>query len=844
MAGGRNAPSSIDPRGRAKRVRRARLIGRAFQARASASSVICVTPDESFPHTSREVPPPRGLSSEEAARRLSTDGPNEVPEERRHPLARLASKFWGVSAWMIELIVVLSFVLGKMADAWIAVGLLVVNAAVSFFEEEHAYATVKSLRSRLQVTVRALRDDHWQLVGARELVRDDVIRVRMGDFVPADVTLTEGELGVDQSTLTGESREQARGVGTLVYAGSIVRRGEATGVVSATGTRTYYGRTIQLVEHAHPVLHTEAVTRRLARWLFLVVGALVAVSFVVAFARGLPLAEILPLSLVLLLGAVPVALPVMFTVSMAVSSTQLARQGVIVTRLSATEDAASMDVLCADKTGTLTWNKLSFVDAIPNPQASRDDIIRAGAWASHEADQDPIDLAFLTEARRSGLIDGHARQLSFVPFSPQTRRTEALVEMSSGRVRVTKGSLRAVADVAGLDAATITGLEAKVSTNAARGVRALAVAEAPESGTWRFLGIALLEDAPRPDSRRVIEELRELGVGTKMLTGDALPVAREIGAELGLPEIVRASHLQEGAPAEVSASLVGRADGFAEIYPEDKLVVVKSFQDGGHVVGMTGDGVNDAPALRQAEVGIAVGGATDVAKESASVVLTTGGLEPIVELVRGGRAVHERVLTWIINKISRAVLKTSFVAVVLVTTGELAISAFGMILLLFMTDFVKVSLATDRVVHTPRPASWTLRPWFIAGGILGVLMMIEALGVLLVATRWLGGTQSADSLHGLTFELLLFFALFSIVSIRERRAFWSSRPGKALAVVLVADAIVGVSIGLLGIADLRPLPLPLIVLIVVAAAVFVLGVNDMIKRALIARLTLPNESNA
>ncbi|MHB8586092.1 MAG: plasma-membrane proton-efflux P-type ATPase [Thermoplasmatota archaeon] len=782
---------------------------------------------------------PPGLTTAEASARRVTDGPNEVPEPSRHPLLRFLSKFWNISAWMIEAIVVLSFILGNYNDAWIALALLVVNAVISFYEEEHASAAVRSLRSQLQIMVRVRRDAKWTLLPARDLVRGDVVRLRAGDFVPADARILEGELGVDQSAMTGESAEIVRGIGTTCYAGSIVRRGEATAEISATGTRTYFGRTIELVEHARPTLHTDEVTARLTRWLLGMVAVLVVIAIGYSLARGLGLTEILPLSLVLLLGAVPVALPVMFTVSTAVAAVRLAREGVLVTRLTATEDAASMDVLCADKTGTLTWNRLGFERAIPREGFTEDVLVRDGAWASSEANQDPIDVAFLAEARRrSGdrAPDG-ARMISFVPFSAATRHTEATWEMQGHRVRVMKGALRTVAGYAGLPSQAADALEASVATDVARGARVLAVAESVEEGTWRMVGLVLLSDPPRPDSRPVIHDLRGIGIDVKMLTGDALPVARTVGAELGLSNVIRAPELAAATAAspQAAAALIARVDGVAEVLPEDKLRIVEGLQHGSHIVGMTGDGVNDAPALRQAEVGIAVSGATDLAKESASIVLTAGGLVPIVDLVRAGRAVHERVLTWILNKVSRVFLQTGFVALALFLTGALAISAFGMILLLFMTDFVKVSLATDRVEDAPKPRGWNIKRWIVVGSVVGAAMLVESLALFIEGPRFLAFGASTAAMHAFAFQILLFFALFSIVSIRERRAFWASVPGKALGIALAADAALGLVMGYVGLADMGPLPPSALAFVFVAAGVVSLGINDPLKRLMVRR---------
>jgi magnesium-transporting ATPase (P-type) len=410
--------------------------------------------------------------------------------------------------------------------------------------------------------------------------------------------------------------------------------------------------------------------------------------------------------------------------------------------------------------------------------------------------QDPIDLAFLRAAQDRSLATAE-RTVSFAPFSPATRRTEATVETGGRTIRVTKGALRAVAEVVGLTAPTLAALETSVSDEAHRAVRVLAVARADANDPWRLVGLALLHDPLRPDSRQLVEELRALGVTVKMLTGDALPVARDVAHQLRLQDIVRAPELRAAQhdTGTQAAMLAERSQGFAEVFPEDKFLVVKSLQAAGHVVGMTGDGVNDAPALRQAEVGIAVSRATDVAKGAASVVLTTDGLVNTIDLVTHGRAIYQRVLTWIVNKVSRTILKAGFVVIAFLATGRFVISALGMVLLVFMTDFVKIALATDRVRPSRQPESWQIGPLIRVAVVLGVAMLLEALGVLAIGWRRFDLARADGRLQTFTFQTLLFFGLCSIVSIRERRYFWSSRPSTWLAGALVGAAAVGLLIG-------------------------------------------------
>ena len=559
-----------------------------------------------------------GLTQGEVDLRRKEHGYNEVALVKGRPVLDFLRKFWGISAWMLELIIVISAVLRKYSDIVVVSALLVINAVLSFMQERRAAGVVEALRRRLQVSARVRRDSTWQVVPARDLVPGDIVRVRPGDIIPADVKLLTGTLAVDQSALTGESKDSDKNPGEVLSSGSVVRRGEGDGVVMLTGAKTYFGRTTELVQQARPKLHIEAVVTKVVRWLFVIVATLLSMVVVLSLLRGVPLIEMVPLMLVLLMSAVPVALPVMFTVSMAVGSKELAKRGVLVTRLSAAEDAATMDVLCVDKTGTITRNQLAVTGVTALEHATEADVLFAGALASQEANQDPIDLAFLAAAADRHVFDHLPKvtRVSFAPFDAKNRRTEAVVEQNGQRLRVMKGALRTVAEACGLGVPAIEALEVRASASAAKGYRTLAVARGPESGVPVLLGLVALYDPPRPDARQLIAELQALGVAVKMLTGDALPVAREIGQGVGLSDVRRVTDLKAAVAqtGNKGVDLLAGADGFAEVYPEDKYIVVQHLQAAGHVTGMTGDGVNDAPALRQAEVGIAVSSATDVAK--------------------------------------------------------------------------------------------------------------------------------------------------------------------------------------------------------------------------------------
>jgi H+-transporting ATPase len=783
--------------------------------------------------------PDKGLTAAEVAIRRKDHGFNEVLDVPEHPIRDFLKKFWGISAWMLELIMVLSAVLGKTADLIVVSSLLVINAVVGFTQERRAAGVVAALRRRLQVSARVLRDAIWQVIPARELVPGDIVRIRPGDIIPADVRCLAGTFSLDQSALTGESKDVEKTIGDVLSSGSIVHRGEGNGVVILTGTHTSFGRTTQLVQQARPKLHIEAVVSKVVRWLFVIVGCLLAIVIVLSLVRGAPLVEMIPLVLVLLMSAVPVALPVMFTISMAVGSKQLAKRGVLVTRLSAAEDAATMDVLCVDKTGTITMNHLAVTTILPLDQASDSDVLLAGGLASQEANQDPIDLAFLTAAKEHHVFDKQPTitPISFSPFDAKNRRTEAVIEQNGQRQRVMKGAVRTIAEACGFQPPEIEELEAKVSPSAGKGYRTLAVARGPEAGKPTLIGLVSLYDPPRPDAGKLIAELKDHGVAVKMLTGDALAVACEIARGVGLSNIKRIADVKAESTKSGAAATdpFAGADGFAEVFPEDKFIVVQHLQSAGHITGMTGDGVNDAPALRQAEVGIAVSTATDVAKGAASVVLTEAGLTNIVALVEEGRTIYQRILTWIVNKISRTILKAGFVAIAYVVTGTFVISAFAMLLLTFMTDFAKIALATDHVRSSKRPETWNIGGFIAVSIVLGAAMTAEALLLLWFGWTHFGLTTETHALHTFSFLMLLYFAVFSVVSARERRAFWSTLPSKLLIAALLSDALIGTVLTRVGLPGLQPLPWDQVFAIAGYAMVSCLVLNDFIKVVMIRR---------
>ena len=777
----------------------------------------------------------KGLSSDQVKERQRRYGRNEVAEKQPNPVLAFAKKFWGLTAWMLEVAIVLSFVLGNYLDLYIIAALLLVNAILGFIQERQATRAVAALKQKLQIKARLLRDGVWQTLSSAEVVVGDIIRVRIGDFVPADFKVLEAEATVDQSAITGESLPVEKKTDDVVYSGSLIRKGEVTGVVNATGVHTYFGKTTELVQLAKPKLHMEEVISSLMKWLLVLVVSLLIVTAVVSWVRGVNLLDVVSLALVLLVSAIPVALPTMFTITMALGSFELARKGVLVTRLSASEDAALMDVLCADKTGTVTENKLSIADVAEINNYAKDDALIFGALASQKANQDPIDLAFFTAIEDKKIKLDDYVQRKFIPFDPSTRKTEAIVEKKGEVFRVVKGAVSAVMQACGTKEDEKAIIEQKMDVLANKGYRVMAVGIGKEASKMEIVGLVGLYDKPRKDSAKLIAKLRSLGISVKMLTGDSLPIAKQIAQEVGLGDRVtrmadvESTRSQDGM---VAAEIVDKSDGFAEIYPEGKYRIVKGLQAEKHVVGMTGDGINDAAALKQAEVGIAVSNATDVAKGSASVVLTEEGLSNVVNLVVTGRMIYQRILTWIFNKIVKTFQVVLFVIIAFLLTGLFVVGAFQVVLLLFLVDFVTISLSTDNVRPSEKPETWNITPLVKGAAILGVASVLESLGLLFLGLNYLELSNTA-ALNTFSFDMLLFGGLFTIFVVRERGNFWKSKPSRPLLIAIIVDMLISSIISITGIPGLAPIPPMYVILALTWFFVFGLLFNDQLKTRLI-----------
>jgi H+-transporting ATPase len=599
---------------------------------------------------------PDGLTQAEAAKRLAQYGPNEIEEKKDNPFLKFLTYLWGPIPWMIEAAVVLSALAQHWPDFGIILVLLLANAIVGFWEEHQAGNAIAALKAKLAVEARVRRDGKSVTPPARELVPGDVIRVRLGDIVPADARLLDGDpIEVDQSALTGESLPATRKPGEAVFSGSIVRQGEISALVYATGANTYFGKTAELVQEAHTVSHFQRAVLKIGDYLIILAVALVAVIITVSVIRGDPILTTLQFALVLTVAAIPVAMPTVLSVTMAVGARLLAKREAIVTRLAAIEELAGVDVLCADKTGTLTQNKLTLGDPFGVSGIDADEVILCAALASREEDKDTIDMAVLDGLKDAKALKGY-KVLHFQPFDPVHKRTEATVKGTDGKsFQVAKGAPQVILEMSSNAGKVKAAVDKAVNEFAARGFRSLGVARADGKGKWQFLGVLPLFDPPRDEAKATIATARQMGVTIKMVTGDALAIAVETAKKLGMgTNILDAGGFgdtKHQATAKLAESIES-ADGFAQVFPEHKFHIVEILQKRGHIVGMTGDGVNDAPALKKADCGIAVSGATDAARAAASIVLLTSGLSVIIEAIKESRKIFQRMNSYAIYRIA------------------------------------------------------------------------------------------------------------------------------------------------------------------------------------------------
>jgi len=734
-----------------------------------------------------------GLTAEEAQRRLAQGGPNAIAERRRNPVLAFLGYFWAPIPWMIEVALMLSVLARHWTDAAIIAVLLAMNGLVAFAEEHQAANAIAALKQRLASSARVRRDGRWAEVPVRELVPGDVVRVRIGDVIPADLRiLDEVTMEVDQSALTGESLAAARRRGDTLYSGSVVQRGEAEALVYATGPSSYMGRTTALVQTAGTVSHFQRAVLRIGNYLIVVAVALVTAAVVVSLLRGNAILETLEFALVVTIASIPVALPAVLSVTMAVGARKLAKQQAVVSHLPAVEELGGMDLLCSDKTGTLTQNRLAVEGRWRAAGVAENEMAAAAAGASRAESGDPIDQAVLAAV---GELPAGLNIVEFTPFDPVGKRTEATVCDSTGRrYRVSKGAPQVIAALCEQDAdpGQVKGVvDGVVDGFAAHGYRSLAVASTAGTsgqGEWRLLGVLALADPPRGDSAETIRAAEELGVDVKMITGDQVAIGREVAHRVGLGENILDAATLDSSDEEISAR-VAEADGFAQVFPEHKYRIVKLLQAQGHIVGMTGDGVNDAPALKQADAGIAVDGATDAARGAADVVLLAPGLSVIVSAIRQAREIFARMTSYAIYRIAETIRVLLLITLAIVVMNFFPVTAAMIVLLALLNDGAILAIAYDRVRGSPKPAAWDMRAVLTVASVLGATGVLQTFLLFVLADTVFG--LDRDLIRTLIYLKLSVAGHLTIFVTRTRGPFWS-RPAPApvlLGAVLVTQAI-------------------------------------------------------
>ncbi len=743
---------------------------------------------------------PDGLSQPEAEKRLTQYGPNEIEEKKTNAFLKFLTYFWGPIPWMIEAAVILSAVARHWPDFAIILLLLLANAVVGFWEEHQAGNAIAALKAQLAINARVRRDGKWTNPAARELVPGDVIRVRLGDIVPADARLLEGDpIEVDQSALTGESLPVTRKPGEAVFSGSIIRQGEIGAMVYATGQNTYFGKTAQLVQEAHTVSHFQRAVLKIGNYLIILAAGMVTLIIAVALFRGDPILITLQFALVLTVAAIPVAMPTVLSVTMAVGARLLAKKEAIVTRLAAIEELAGVDVLCSDKTGTLTQNKLTLGDPFSVNDVSADQVILNAALASRAENKDTIDLAVLGGLKDDQALKGY-QVVHFQPFDPVHKRTEATVKGMDGKeFKVTKGAPQVILELSANAGQVKPAVEKAVNEFAARGFRSLGVARADQEDKWQFLGVLPLFDPPREQAKATIATARQMGVNVKMVTGDQVAIARETAGKLGLGtnilDAVGFGNTKHHETAQLAES-IEKADGFAQVFPEHKFHIVDVLQQRGHIVGMTGDGVNDAPALKKADCGIAVSGATDAARAAASIVLMTSGLSVIIDAIKESRKIFQRMNSYAIYRIAETLRVLLFMTLAILIFNFYPLTAVMIVMLALLNDGAILSIAYDNVHYEDQPEAWNMRMVLGVATVLGIIGPVAAFGLFYLGDR----VYHLDRAHIQTMMYLMLSVAghLTIFLTRTRGPFWSIRPARILWVAVLGTQIAATLIAVYG----------------------------------------------
>jgi H+-transporting ATPase len=743
---------------------------------------------------------PEGLSQNEAEKRIETYGPNEIEEKKVSPIMKFLRYFYGPIPFMIEAAMILSVVVQHWPDFWIITLMLALNGVVGFYQENKADNAIEKLKERLSPSARLLRDGQWIQTSARNVVPGDVVRLRPGDIVPADLKLISGDyLSVDQSALTGESLPVDKEAGDVGYQGSAVRMGEMQGVVVNTGMRTYFGQTAKLVQESVGRSHFEKIIIKIGNYLIMLAAALASLVFIVSLLRGEDLVETVRFILVLVVAAIPVALPAVLSVTMAVGAMALAQKGAIVSKLAAIEEMAGVDILCTDKTGTITQNKLTVGEIRSFADFDASDVLTYGVLASKKENRDPIDDAIIARASEDpGVKPADSFEVTaFAPFDPVSKRTEATVTTPEGvSIKVSKGAPQVILSLAKADEGLASQVNDIVNEFAHSGYRALGVAKTDENGSWAYVGILALFDPPRNDSAETISSAQKMGINVKMVTGDHIAIAREMASRVNLGQNIALPSDFTDVPDDKARPVVESVDGFAQVFPEHKHRIVTLLQEANHIVGMTGDGVNDAPALKKADVGIAVQGSTDVAKSAADIVLTGAGISVILDAIRNSRKIFQRMSNYSIYRIAESIRVLLFITFSILILQFYPVNAIMIVLLALLNDLPIITIAYDNVRYSKGPERWNSKMLLGIATYLGIIGVAASFGILLIGDMVFH--LSREVLQSFIYLKLSVAGHLTLLVARTRGPFWSVKPALPLISAIIGTQFVATLITVYG----------------------------------------------
>jgi H+-transporting ATPase len=728
---------------------------------------------------------------------------------------KFLSYFWGPIPWMIEAAVIFSAAVGDWADFIIIFLLLIGNGLIGFFEEKSAGDAVAALKAQLALNATVKRDGKWVSVPAKELVPGDVMRLKIGDVLPADGRLLEGDpVKIDQAALTGESLPVERKTGEQVYSGSVVKKGQAEAVINGTGVNTFFGKTAQLVAQTETVSHFQKSVLKIGNFLIIIAGILIAIIVLQRLFSGelensSELVRLLKFCLVLTVASIPVAMPTVLSVSMSVGAQNLAKKNAVVTRLSAIEELSGMDMLCSDKTGTLTLNKLSLGEPYMMPNVSEDELILAAALASQTQDPDPIDHVVVEGVKNQAQLQSYQLK-HFTPFDPVSKRTEAELTTADGKtLKTSKGAPQVILDLAPNKSAIKISVNKVIEDYAKRGYRALGVTRTNEQGEWQFLGILSLFDPPRPDSQITIENAKKLGVPIKMATGDQVLIAKETARQLSLGSDILDAKIFRDTPASQLGNLdeeIIQADGFGQVFPEDKYHIVDTLQKHGYIVGMTGDGVNDAPALKKADAGIAVSGATDAARAAADIVLLTPGLSVIVDAIKLSRQIFERMTSYTLYRITATVQILVFTTLAILFFSSYPLTALMIVFLALLNDGAIMTIAFDNAKIAKEPQKWNMQQVLTLSAVLGAINVVATFLLYYLGQEYgqeFGLVKALAPGTASPWQTLIFFniallGMMTLYSVRTKGAFWSVPPAKQLALATGTSVTISTLLAIFG----------------------------------------------